>query len=297
MNLAFRPRRIIETVDRRVLGAFEFVDAVTRLPVSTPATLQPRSADVGGSPISPALDEYTLRIRQNRRGLWVILRAPFFDTYTSTFEGPAAPPETTPTPLRLRLGVTDIGEYYQPQEFDITLPRSLDPAAADSIFNPVQIGVLRAPSAPVLDGWSVLRVLVTQAGAEANRLPGVLLRVFRSPRAPSDVPIGLGMTDWRGGIRGEALVAVTGIQRFRPGSGPQAVIETEQAIEFEATRDSAFTGAPGQLPNVPRLVAGTDPGLIRPPSLPAGSSLTVVRPTSPLRARVGREDVIQLAMP
>lgn len=297
MNLALSPRRIIETVDRRVLAGFEFVDAVTRLPITTRVTPQPRGADVGGAAIGPALDEYTLRIRQNRRGLWVILRAPFFDSYTSTFDNPQPPPETTPTPLRLRLGVMDVGDYYLPQEFELTLPRSLDPAAADSIFRPAQVGVFRAPNAPVLDGWAVLRVLVTQAGTPANRLPGVLLRVFRTPRAPADVPIGLGMTDWRGAVRGEALVAVPGIQRFRPGSGPQAVIETELPIEFEATRDSAFTGAAGQLPNVPRLLAGTGAGTIRPPSLPPGSTLTVVRPTPPLRARAGREDVIQLAMP
>jgi hypothetical protein len=95
------------------------------------------------------------------------------------------------------------------------------------------------------------------------------------------------MTEWRGGVRGEALVPVAGIERFRPGSGA-AVIETDQAIEFEATRSGGFTGASGELPNVPALVAA-----------PPSSLLDIVRPatTPPIRVQAGRDYVVHLAMP
>jgi hypothetical protein len=149
----------------------------------------------------------------------------------------------------------------------------------------------------VQDGWTILRVRVTQAGTSPPAgLPGVLVRVFRSPRDPADLPIGDGMTDWRANVRGEALVPLTAIQRFWPGSGID-VVETEQPIEFETTRDSGFTGAARQLPNVARIVAGSDPAIIRPPDQPPGSQLQILQPTTPVRVRAGREYVIHLAMP
>jgi hypothetical protein len=249
--------------------------------------------------VDVALQEHAVRIRQNRQGIYVVLRAPFFDTYASAFDNPQSPAETLGGVLRLRLAATEAGAQYLPQEFQFDLPRSLDPDAADSVFRPQEVGLFRAPNAPVQDGWALLRVRVTEAGANPpNPLPGVLVRVFRSPRGGGDLPIGEGMTDWRGNVRGEALVPVLGIQRFRPGSGA-SVIETDQAIELEATRDSAFTGTAGQLPNVPLILAGTGAGLIRPPNQPPLSQLDILRPTTtaPIRVQAGREYVVHLAMP
>ena len=298
MNLALLPRRRIESADRRVLGAVQFVDAVTGLPVVFPARLDVRRAEIGGAPVDVALHEHAIRLRQNRTGLVVIFSAPFFEAYTNTFDAPTAPPETAVNPLRLRLAVEDAGTSYLPQEFFVDLPRALDPDAPDAVFNPQRVGLFRTPNASVQGGWAVLRVRVTAAGPGAAPLPGVLVRVFRAPRAVDDVPIGVGMTEWRGGIAGEALVPVTDIQRFRPGAGA-SVIETDQAIEIEATRHTGFTGAAGTLPLVPALIAGTGAGLIRPPGQPAGSSLEILHPAAPppLRVQAGREYVVHLAMP
>jgi hypothetical protein len=107
MNLDLLPRRVVETVDRRVLGAFQFVDAVTRLPVVVPAAIVVRGATVAGAPVDAGRQENAIRILQNRRGVAVIFRAPFFETYTSTFDHPTPPPETQPNPLRLLLAVAD----------------------------------------------------------------------------------------------------------------------------------------------------------------------------------------------
>jgi hypothetical protein len=299
MNLDLLPHRRIEIVDRRVLGAVQLVDAVTGLPIVVRAAVEVRGASIAGEPVDVALHEHAVRLQQNRSGLVVIFSAPLFDTYTGAMDDPLPPPQTAADPLRLRLALTDAGPSYLPQEFLIDLPRSLDPDAADSVFQPHRVGLLRTPSAPVQDGWAVLRVRVTAAGVvPLTPLPGVLLRVFRSPRGVDDRPIGAGMTEWRGGVRGEALVPVADIQRFRPGAGAN-VIETDQAIELEATRHGGFTGAAAQLPDVPALVAGTGAGLIRPPSQPLNSLLEIVRPTSPppIRVQAGREYVVHLAMP
>lgn len=297
MNLSERPHRIVETVDRRVLAGFQFVDAVTRVPLAVSASVAAREATIPGIPGEVRLPENAVDIRQNRRGVFVLFRAPLFDTYTASFTNPQDPPEVQNGPLRLRLSVGDAGPHYLPQRFQLELPRALDPAAAATVFEPVRVGLFRSPRAPVRDGWAVLRVSVAQAGANPPRpLAGVLVGVFRSPRGAGDLPIGAGMTDWREEARGEALVAVADIQRFRAGQGPN-VVETEQEIVLEATRDNGFTGAPGQLPDVARLLAGTGTGIIRPPDRPAGSQLTVVRPATPLRVRPGREYAVELAMP
>lgn len=299
MNLELLPHHEIETVDRRVLGALQLVDAVTGLPITVAPRIELRAATIANVPIDVALQENTVRLRQNRSGLVVILSAPFFDTYTGAFDNPVTPPQTTPDPLRLRFGLIDAGPSHLPQEFIVDLPRALDPAAAGSVFEPVRVEVFRAPNAPVLPGWALVRVRVTKSGVNPPApLSGVVIQVFRSPRVDQDAPIGAGMTDWRGRAAGEALVAIADIPRFRPGAGDN-VVDTDLAIEFDASRDGAFTGGPDQLPDVPALLAGSAAGLIHPPDHPGGSQLEIVEPAipPPIRVQAGREYVVHLAMP
>lgn len=299
MTLAQRPRRIVETADRRVLGAFQLVDALLGTPLALPATIEPRGVTVNGAGAEAPLTSEMLRIRPNRRGVFVVFAAPFFEAYTTAFENPPVPAEA---PMTLRIGLTDVGPHYLPLEFRLTLPRPLDPRAPDSVLEPQRVELLRAPGAPVHDGWAVLRVRVTQV-RDGRRvpLPGVLIRVFRRSGPDVTRPVGIGMTDWRGAIAGEALVPITRIQRFRAGGGSN-VMETTQEIEVEATRDGAFTGGPAQLPDVARLIAGT--GLIRRRDQPPGSGLDVVPPDDtppppappPLTVRAGREQTVHLDM-
>ena len=277
--MTFAPpfHRVAEHVDRRMLGAVQFVDAVTGLPITMAAQVEVRGATLenGAPPVALPLSERSVQIRQNRSGLHAILRAPFYDEYAATFDAPQNPPGR----LRLRLAVTDAGPDYLPQEFAITLPRSLDPADADSVRRPVRVGLFRAPGAPVLGGWSVLRVRV--ADNASRGLPGVLVRVFRSPRAAGDRAIGQGMSEWRGGLRGEALVAVADLPRFRPGGGGN-VFETEQVIVIEALRDPNFTGARDRFPDLTSILAGP--------------SVSIIPPAAP-NLRAGRETTASITMP
>lgn len=286
INLAAQPLRVIDAADRRILGAFQLVDAVTRLPINRAVTVRTLDAVLvrPGPDIAVPVTENSARIRQNQSGIYIVLRAPFFDDYTNAFTTAQNPPETDLGPLRLRLGVAEQTPSYLPQAFSIDLPRSLDPNDANTVFDPVAVALLRSPSAPVQHGWAVLRVRVTETGSDPiNPLPGVLVRVFRSPRAAEDEPIGLGMTDWRGSIRGEALVPITGINRFRPGAG-DTVIETEVPVVVEAARHVAFTGATDQFPDLEQLLADIPQDLNAAP----GPGLGLLRPPDPVLIRAGR---------
>jgi hypothetical protein len=307
MNLTLRPLRVIEFVDRRVLGAFRLVDAVTGLPIVTPAAVQPVRATLAGSG-DVALREDAVRIQRNRSGLYVLMTAPFFDVrsnpvdgqppaYAATFDNPQAPSELAGGPLTVHLAVLDAGPGFLPRTLQIDLPRSLSRTAPDSVLEPQPVALFRAPGAAVQDGWTVLRVRVTEAGSDpVNPLPGVLVRAFRRPRTAGDLPMAMAMTDWRGRVRGEALLPIAGIQRFRGGPGGTVVVR-DQEIEFDATRDAGFTGAAGQLPDVVLLTAGAGSGVIRASDQPPDPQLEIVRPATPVRVQAGREYVVHLAMP
>lgn len=307
MNLAAPPLRLVESVDRRVLGAFQLVDATTRLPLILPANAEVRRVSIierqpDGTvteiqPVSAAAG--TVPIRQNRRGRFVIFGAPLFDRYVSEFTEPTTPALLAAPRRRLRLQIdlTGLGPHHLPRTFAIDLPRALDRAAADSVFVPQSVELFRSPAAPCRASWAVLRVRVVRAGTGAP-LPGVLIRIFRRPRQPGDLAIGAGLSEWRDSrLRGEALVPVAGLPRFLPGAG-DTVIETTHPIELEVTRDNAFSGAPGTLPGIDRLPAGIGPGIVRPPLQPAGSVLHVLRPATPsLAIAAGQELAVELEMP
>jgi len=299
MILEHRPLARLDVVDRRILGAFRLVDAVTGLPLGTPATVEIRAATIDGNPIAVALDRHTVQVRQNRRGVFVIFGAPFFAAYTEAFALPQPPAETAAHPLRLRFGITNAGPHHLPQEFSIDLPRDLDATAPDSVLAAAPVELFRTPNAVVQTGWAVVRVRVTRAGINPpTPLPGVLVQIFRSPRSGADRPIAIGMTEWRGSVAGEAVVPLPNLARFRPGAGAQ-VIDTDHAIEFDAARHDTFTGAGAALPDVGALLAATGNGFVRPPTHPPGSVLTVLQPATapPMRVQAGREYVVHLAMP
>jgi hypothetical protein len=297
--LFLRPHRVVEHVDRRVMGGFQLVDIHTNLPVRVPADIRLKGATLkaaGGDQKIP-VDESSVRLRQNLSGMFVVMPvvmpAHLFEDYGNSFEGPQEPQETHDGPLRLQLAAAEVGPHHLPCEFHLDLPRSLDPdpKKTDTVFFPLVVGLFRAPGSPVNDGWAVLRVRVTRMDAQDpsrdtnDPLPGVVLQVFRSPRSTNDHPIGMGMTEWRGRLRGEAIVPVVGLRRFRSGLGSN-VVETEEKVVIEMTRDTRFAGASQEFPDVPRIL-GNEEGVIHPPQ----------GPPSEYTISAGREFVFNLAMP
>jgi hypothetical protein len=284
--------RVVEHVDRRILGVFQLVDATTELPIVTPARIEVRGASLGSGAEIP-FAEGTIEMGQTRSGFWAIKRAPFFDEYAATFENPPTPPELQNDALRLRIAVVNARPHYLPQEFRFDLPRDL---VNRDIFRPVRVPLFRAPSAPVQDGWAILRVRVESA--QHDPLGAVLVRVLRDGASANALPIGQGMSEWRDRLSGEALVAVPNIARFRAREEDGGeVITRVQEIQFEIVRDPVFSAAQNQFPDAARLVAGTANGLIklRSDSAP-GPALGVTRPL-PVEISAGQELTVGLTTP
>jgi hypothetical protein len=205
---------IAELLDRRVLGAVRFVDAVTGLEVAVP--LQVTSPGV--------------RWIWNRRGWGVIADAPGLHHHTETF--PAPPAGDAIGSRRVELGIVDPSGAYLARRVTIALPRDPDPehaAAPGSLFRPVEARMFRSPAAGVSLAWAVVRVSVSAAGT-GRGLGGVLVRVLRGAAAP--VVMASGMSD----RRGEALVAVPGVPVTTFGSGAN-VLATEVSVTLQAIVD------------------------------------------------------------
>jgi hypothetical protein len=393
--------KTLESIDRRVLGAIRFVDAVSGLPVNGFLRIEVRGATIISSTGNTSVPTFpdSVKLLRNRAGLFVIARAPFFDSYTDEFLDPQIPDSFKDKILRLRIALVAVEGAYLPQEFDVDLPRSIDteiklslnssdnvnslslnsapfvvpvkagtfavnghPVSvnitdtlkhvfdtiktatggnvtgsydavtdqivlasdsqitlgsssdtsnflvaarlsnngrnvvrssgriAGSVFVPLDIPLFRSPSAPLERGWIIVRTRVLKAGSN-DPLPGVLVRVFRSPRMAGDMPIGMGLSDWREHTAGEALVAISGIQKFSTGTGDK-VIETQQKIEFEAIRNLSFTGAEDQLPHVTSLLYGSAEGqIVETNLLPVSSG-----PSPVLDVKAGGEYTVTLKL-
>jgi hypothetical protein len=75
MNATPQNFHVIETIDRRVLGAIQILDAVTGLQIGAPACLEALEAVAGEPGNEVRLNRDNVRIRPNRRGFYVIHHA------------------------------------------------------------------------------------------------------------------------------------------------------------------------------------------------------------------------------
>ncbi|HEX6042351.1 hypothetical protein [Longimicrobium sp.] len=206
-----------ETIDRRVLAALRFRDAVTGATVAAPLDVRAAGA----------------RWIRNRRGWWILAGAPGLEAHTASFAAPPAAPALGSVALGVR--VADPAGRYLPRVVSLALPRNPDPLKADkpdSLFQPVEVDLFPSPAAAVSPNWAVLRV--SALGADGP-LAGALLRVVR--KASPTTVLGQGMTD----ARGEGLIAVAGI--------PVTTWEEEQgsvlATEVEARVDLFWQAGAG----------------------------------------------------
>lgn len=200
----------VEMLDRRVLAALRFRDAVTGATVAGPLDVRAPGA----------------RWIRNRRGWWVLAQAPGLEAHTAAFRAPPAAPAVGSVPLAVR--VADPAGRYLPRVAALALPRDPDPAKAakpESLFQPAEIDLFPSPAAPVSPNWAVLRV--SASGADGP-LAGALLRVVR--KASPTTVLGRGMTD----ARGEALVAVAGIPvtTWEEGQGSVLATEVEARVDL-----------------------------------------------------------------
>jgi hypothetical protein len=210
-----------EAVDRRVLGAVRFVDAVTRTEVNTPLV-------VGAEGVA---------WRRNSRGWFVVAEAPRLRHHTFAFD--AAPTDVVLGAVPVELTVRDPGGTYLARRHTLTLPRSADPTragAADSLFRPVDVPMFRSPSTPVTPGWAVVRVTVTNRATGAS-LPGALLRVLST--AATQAVLATGLAD----ARGEGVIVLPNVPVTTFGTGA-SVLATEITTTVEAVVLPGSRGVP-----------------------------------------------------
>jgi hypothetical protein len=207
----------LQNVDRRVLGAFVCVDAITGNAVVRPL------------PVSAA----PWTVRPNRSGVYVIFNGPGFNALTTQL----VPSGTWPAPVSFEVTLMDPNRRYLPRRANVRAPMSVpsigpspggvvpnpavSAALADptTVFDPQHVALYPLPSAFVGPNWSTIHVSVTRAATKpAVGLPWAVLQVV----GQSDgAVLATGQTD----ANGEGLLAVVGLtlQPSTSGTGPVTV--------------------------------------------------------------------------
>ncbi len=202
--------------DRRVLGGFVFVDAIT-------------SASIG-DPL--AVTSTNLRLRANRSGVYAIFDAPGFSGLTAQFNPTAA---GWPAAQSFEVTVQDPSLRYLARRAQVQAPQSLA-----GVFNPQQISLYASPSAVLAPNWAVVRASVT--GSAGRGLPWAVLQVIRSDNSVAAT----GMAD----ARGEALLAVTGLGVQVSATASGSVTERTIPVTVQAWFEPSVLKQPsGWVPN------------------------------------------------
>jgi len=205
-----------ESIDRRVLGGFVFVDSITGEHVAAPL----------------AVTSKTLRLRANGRGVYAIFDAPGLSQYTTQFDPPAT---GWPAAQRFEVTVRDPSLKYIARRAEVQAPQSLA-----AVSTPQPVNLYAGPSAALGPNWAVVRASVT--GSAGNGLPWAVLQVIRSDNSVAAT----GMTD----ARGEAVLAVTGLGVQVSASASGAVTETTIPVTVKAWFDPSVLAQPaGWIPN------------------------------------------------
>lgn len=193
-----------ESVDRRILGAFVCVDAIT------------------GSSVVPAIPvtapQWT--VMPNRSGIYVIFDGPGFDALTDEF----IPSGTWPAPVSFEVTLQDPNLRYLPRRANVQAPLAVPtippiPSTPTGVFAPQQVTLYPSPAAATGPNWAVIHASVTQSGTTPPQgLPWSVLQVVQSS---DNTVLATSQTD----SNGEALLAVIGltVQANTSGSGPVTV--------------------------------------------------------------------------
>lgn len=193
-----------ENIDRRILGAFRCIDAVT-------GTLVTDALSIGSAPWV---------VKPNRSSIYVIFDGPGFHSVTTDFV-PANPPTST---AKFDITIQDPGNQYLPRRATINAPVTVpvippapppnDQAKASALGNPATvfcpqtINVFPSAAAPTALNWAVVRVSVVRNGTTQG-LPWAVLQIVQpATGATSSTTLATGMT----GANGEALLAVAGLK-------------------------------------------------------------------------------------
>ena len=230
----------LENVDRRVLGAFICVDALTGSSVTWP--------------LAVSAPEWT--VRPNRSGVYVIFDGPGLSALTTQL----VPSGTWPPRVSFKVTLMDPNRRYLSRQATVLAPMTVpvigsspggvvpNPAVTAAlanpaaVFNPQRVSLYPQPSAAVGPNWSTIHASVTNAATGVG-LPWAMLQVIRQS---DNAVLATGQTD----ANGEALLAVVGLtlQTSTSGTGPVTVSTTAATVSVHFD-PSVLSQPPGWIPN------------------------------------------------
>jgi hypothetical protein len=233
-----------ETVDRRVLGAFVCVDALTGSSLSRALTV---SAGTGVA---------AWKVKPNRSGVYVVFDGPGFDPQTNQF----VPVGAWPAAVSFEVMLQDSQQAYLPRRVQVKAPAAVPAIGASpggvspnpavvaalqnpaTVFDPQQVTMYPTAAAAVGPNWSVVRASVTNAATGAG-LPWAVVQVTQQ----SD---GAVLATGETGANGEALLAAIGLKLQVNVSGAGPVTVSTVAATVTAIFDpSVLTQTTGWIPN------------------------------------------------
>lgn len=199
----------IENVDRRILGAFVCVDAITGLSVTSPVQVT-----------APGW-----KIKPNRSGTYVIFDGPGLSALTTQF----IPGSTWPTSATsFEVTLQDSNRRYLPRRANIQA----------TVLDLQRVMLYPLPSAPIGPNWCTIHVSVTKQGTTPPLgLPWAVVQIIRQS---DNTVLATGQTN----ANGEALLAVVGLtsQPSTSTSGPVTV--STVAATLRAYFDPSVLGQP-----------------------------------------------------
>ncbi len=245
----------LENVDRRVLGAFICVDAIT-----------------GASVVQPMMvGSAQLTVRPNRSGIYVIFDGPGFSALTTQL----TPTGTWPARASFPVTLQDPNRRYLPRRANVLAPMTVpvigpspggvvpNPeviaalANPASVFRPQRVTLYPQPSARVGANWSTIHASVTSTAMPAVGLPWAVLQVTRTS---DNTVLATGQTN----ENGEALLAVVGLtlQTSISGTGPVTVSTVPASVKVYVD-PSVLTQPPGWIPNPDDIIGNLSNAALR----------------------------------
>jgi hypothetical protein len=199
---------IVERVERRILGAIEFVDAWTGARVRDALTL----------------DAPRLRLTRNASSLYVIRDADGLAAYTEAFDKPPVVAADG-----YALVVSDPQRRYLARSVRVMLPRK-DAAATDpdSFLNALRIPLYPSMARNAEPAWPKLRAFVFVTDG-AKRV-GVANALLRLTPAPAGLAPAIALTD----ANGEAFLAVPGAPPVLSGTPPTRLFDAALLVALDA---------------------------------------------------------------
>jgi hypothetical protein len=212
-----------EQVDRRILGAFVCVDAMT-----------------GNSIPGPLLASNPLwKLKPNQSGIFVIFDGPGFNDQTGQFVLEGA----WPAAVSFEITIQDPQGAYLPRRATIKAPLAVPAVTAANIstvtsdktavFDPQPVTLYPTAAAAVSPNWAVIRVSVVRAAAPSAGLAWAYVRADSVPAGTE--PLAEGVT----GLNGETILVVRGqsTQVSSSAAGPltAATIPVRVSAWFDPT--------------------------------------------------------------